>query len=109
MPVLTRQYAGSADVAYDSKKATPRDDSKPTHACLPQEALLASGNLPERHWFLFVNMHASDETEEAKPAKTKRSRRGVAISPKTTPVTRRVKGKKVGGGGSVRESFDAGR
>jgi hypothetical protein len=44
-------------------------------------------------------MHASDETKKAKPARTKRSRRGVAISPKATPVTRREKGKKVGGGG----------
>ena len=47
-------------------------------------------------------MHANDETKKAKPARTKMSRRGVAISPKATPVTRRQKQRKLVGVG-VRE------
>jgi hypothetical protein len=48
-------------------------------------------------------MHASDESEKAKPARTKRSRRGVAISPKDTPVTRRQRKERKWVGGGVRE------
>lgn len=58
MPVLTRQYARSADVAYDSKESNPSfwDDSKPTHARLPQEALLASRNKKDIGFYLSACM-----------------------------------------------------